>query len=276
MPLYVLTNIPSMRAQRHLGVSQRGLNTTLERLASGKRINSAKDDPAGLLLSTRLGKSVTAWQSGSNSLNMGLDLIATADSFLTILVDDLERLYQLASDAMNGLLSNGERSLLNEEYSRILPEMQRLALNTKFLDQTLLAGGMTVSIRVGEGTGNNVTIQIGALTYGGGALAISNTSITSQGAASAALQALSNAFSSIGQIIAEVGAQGNAFTKSVDAQNALVENLTAAKGRILNADLAVETTNLTNQQIVVQSGISALVQANSAQTLALALLGGGR
>ncbi|MBN2483047.1 MAG: hypothetical protein JXD21_02435 [Candidatus Omnitrophica bacterium] len=275
MPLYILSNIPSMRAQRHLGVQQRGLNTTLERLASGKRINTAKDDPAGLLLSTRLGKSVTAWTSGSNSLNMGLDLIATADSFLTILVEDLERLYQLASDAMNGLLSNGERSLLNEEYSRILPEMQRLALNTKFLDQTLLAGGMTVSIRVGEGAGNNVTIMIGALTYGGGALAISNTSITSQGAASAALQALSNAFSSIGQVIAEIGAQGNAFTKSVDAQNALVENLSAAKGRIMNADLAVETTNLTNQQIVVQSGISALVQANSAQTLALALLGGG-
>ncbi|MBN2484256.1 MAG: hypothetical protein JXD21_08670 [Candidatus Omnitrophica bacterium] len=272
MPLYIRSNIPSMTAQRQLGIQQRGLNTTLERLASGKRINNAKDDPAGLLLAARLGKSITAWQSGSNSLKLGLDLINTADSYLTIMVEDLERLYQLASDAMNGLLSDSERGLLNEEYSRILPEMQRLALNTKFLDQTLLAGGMTVSIRVGEGTANNVTIQIGALTYGGGGLAISATSITSQGAASSALQALSNAFSAIGQVIAQVGAQGNAFTKSADAQDALVENLTAAKSRIINADLAQETTNLTNQQIIVQAGISALVQANSAQSLALGLL----
>lgn len=275
MPLYILSNIQSMRAQRHLGIQQRGLNTTLERLASGKRINNAKDDPAGLLLSTRFGKSVTAWKSGSNSLRLGLDLISTADSYLTILVEDLERLYQLGSDAMNGLLSNNERALLNEEFTRIIPEMQRLAQNTKFLDQTLLAGGMTVSIRAGEGAGNNVTIQIGTLTTGNNGLNISSQTIGTQAAASAALSALSAAFSTINQVIAEIGAQGNAFTKSVDAQDALVENLTAAKGRILNADLAQETTNLTNQQIVVQSGISALVQANSAQTLALALLGGG-
>lgn len=274
MPMYVLNNIPSMRAQRHLGVQQRGLNTTLERLASGKRINNAKDDPAGLLLSTRLGKSVTAWNSGTNSLEMGLDLLSTADSYLTILVEDLSRLYQLASDAMNGLLSDGERALLDEEFQEIIPEMDRLAVNTKFLDQTLLAGSLVATIRVGEGTGNNVNITIGTLTIGANGLNIDTLSITSLQAASAALQALSNAFSSINQVIAEIGAMGNAFTKSVDAQKALVENLSAAQGRIMNADLAEETTNLTNQQIVVQSGISALVQANSAQTLALALLGG--
>lgn len=263
-----------MSAQRNLGIQQRSLNTTLERLASGKRINSAKDDPAGLLLATRFGKSVTAWQSGTNSLNLGLDLISTADSYLTVMVEDMERLYQLASDAMNGLLSNDERALLNEEFTRIIPEMQRLALNTKFLDQTLLAGGMTVSIRAGEGAGNNVTIQIGTLTTGNNGLDISALTIGTQAAASAALSGLSMGFSTLNQVIAEIGAQGNAFTKSADAQGALVENLMAAKSRILNADLAAETTNLTNQQIVVQSGISALVQANSAQTLALGLLQG--
>jgi len=274
MPIFVLTNIPSMRAQRHLGVAQRALNTTLERLASGKRINRAEDDPAGLLVSNRLTRSIQSWQAGSDNLSMGLDLLHTADSYTTIILEDLERLNELANSAYNGLLSDTERALLNKEFTQIIPEIQRLAANTKFLGQTLLAGNLQVSVQAGEGTGNVVTVQIGTLTTGGTGLNISALTVSTQAQASTSLGALSDAFTQMTSVIAQIGAQAAAFTKSVDATDALVENLTAAQSRIMNADLAEETTNLTNSQIIVQSGISALVQANSAQTLALALLGG--
>ncbi len=276
MPMYVLSNIQSMRAQRYLGIAQRGLNTTLERLASGKRINRAQDDAAGLLLATRLTRGIQAWNQGAENLRMGLDMLSTADSFSTIILEDLQRLNELANAALNGMLSDDERELLNKEFREIIPEIQRLAVNTKYLGQTLLAGNLTVSIRAGEGVGNVVTVQIGALTYGAGGLQISGISIGTIADASGALSILSGtAFPQITSVMAQIGAQAAAFTKSVDATDALVENLTSARDRILLADLAEETTNLTNNQIVVQSGISALVQANAAQTLALALLGGG-
>ncbi|MCM8827071.1 MAG: hypothetical protein NC904_06100 [Candidatus Omnitrophica bacterium] len=285
MPIYTLTNIPSMRAQRYLGIAQRVLNITLERLSSGKRINRAQDDAAGLLLVTRFTKSIQAWETGGNNLRMGLDLLSTADSFTSIILEDLHRLNELANQANNGLLSDDERELLNMEFREIVPEIQRLALNTRFLGKTLLTGSLAVNVQAGEGASNVVSVVIrwmsggagsGGLTIGGNGLNISALSIGTASEALSTLQSLSlYAFPRITNFMANIGAQAAAFTKSVDATDALVENLISSRGRIENADLAKETTNLTNYQIVVQSGISALVQANAAQTLALALLGGG-
>ncbi len=275
MPIYTLTNIPSMRAQRYLGVAQRSLDTALERLSSGKRINNAGDDPAGLLLSTRFGRSVTAWDTGANNLRMGLDMLKTADSFSTIVKEDLQRMYELASQAKNGLLSDSERELLDKEFKEIIDEVERLTEQTKYLGRGLLNGSTNISIQAGEGTSNVVTVAISTITTGNNGLAISNLGISTFGRACTAVSALSTiSFERLANVVAEIGAKVNAFGKSIDATDALVENLTSAQSRIENADLAEETTNLTNAQIVVQSGISALVQANSAQTLALALLGG--
>ncbi|MBD3246397.1 MAG: hypothetical protein GF333_05235 [Candidatus Omnitrophica bacterium] len=274
MPIYVASNIPSERAQRYLGIAQRSLNTTLERLASGKRINSAQDDPAGLLMSNRLTRAVQAWDQGASNMRMGLDLLQTADSFMTIIEEDLLRMDELARESMNGLLTDDERNLLNKEFTEIIPEITRLTENTKYLGQTLFTG-LSVSLVAGEGAGNVVTVMINGMTTGAaGGLSITSLTIGTFSQASVAVGVLSaQAFPLLTSVIAQIGAQANAFTKSVDATDALVENLTAGRDRILLADLAQETTNLTNNQIIVQSGISALVQANSAQTLALGLLG---
>jgi len=272
MAIYTLSNIPSMRAQRYLNISQRSLNTALERLSSGKKINHASDDPAGMLLSTRFTRSIQAWETGANNLQMATDLLNTADSFSTIIREDVERLNELANQSLNGLLSDNERALLDEEFQAILPEINRLATNTKYLGLTIFSGALSVEVKAGEGSTNVVTVSISGLSTT--ALQINGQSIGNQGAASTALSAIGAAFSVLAGALAEIGAKASAFTKSMDATDALVENLAASKATIMNADLAKETTNLTNSQIVVQSGISALVQANSAQTLALSLLGG--
>ncbi|MBD3268622.1 MAG: hypothetical protein GF379_00365, partial [Candidatus Omnitrophica bacterium] len=247
MPIYTLSNIPSMRAQRYLGVSQRSLNTTLERLASGKRINNAQDDPAGLLLTTRFNRSITGWSQGAENLRMGLDLLSTADSFTTIILEDLNRLDELANESLNGLYSDEERALIDKEFQEIIPEIQRLATNTKYLGKTLLTGSLAVSIQSGEGSGNVVTVQIGCLTTGGNGLNVDGLTISTQAQASAVLSVLNaTSFNQINSVMAEIGAQASAFTKSVDATDALVENLSSARDRIYLADLAAETTNLTN------------------------------
>jgi flagellin len=284
MPIYVLSNIPSIRAQRNLGITQRALNTTLERLATGKRINRASDDPAGLLLSSKETKSIVAWNQGAENMRLGLDMLNTADSFTTIILEDLQRLNELANAAKNGLISDEERALLDLEFQQIIPEIDRLGENTQFLGRTLLGGGVSVEVQAGEGINNVITVRLkwisagasGGLTSGAaGGLAIDTLSIDTLANASNALTTLSRlSFPRIHDFMSRVGAQSAAFIKSVDATDALVENLTAARDRILLADLAEETTNLTNNQIIVQSGISALVNANAAQTLALALLGG--
>lgn len=159
MPIFIQSNIPSIRAQRNLGVAQRALNATLERLATGKRINRASDDPAGLLLSSRLTTSIQAWSTGADNLRLGLDLLNTADSFMTIVNDNLLRLNELANQAMNGLLSDDERSLLDQEFKEIIPEIQRLTQNTTFLGQTLFVG-LSVSVVAGDGVSNVVTVMI--------------------------------------------------------------------------------------------------------------------
>jgi flagellin len=283
MPIYVLSNIPSIRAQRNLGITQRALNTTLERLATGKRINRASDDPAGLLLSSKETKSIVAWNQGAENMRLGLDMLNTADSFTTVILDDLQRLNELANASKNGLISDEERALLDLEFQQILPEIDRLGENTQFLGRTLLGGGVSVEVQAGEGVNNVITVRLkwisagasGGLTSGANGLGIDTLSIDTLANASNALTTLSRlSFPRIHDFMSRVGAQSAAFIKSVDATDALVENLTAARDRLLLADLAEETTNLTNNQIIVQSGISALVNANAAQTLALALLGG--
>jgi flagellin len=279
MPIYVLGNIPSLNAQRNLGVAQRSLNQALERLSSGLRINSAKDDAAGMLIAARTQKSIIAWSVGANNLRLGGDLLATADSFGSIIIEDLQRMYDLTNQSLNGLLSDSERDLLNNEFRDLRNEVQRLAVNTRFLSQSLLTGDVDgLSVRTGEGAGNIVTLSIYGLTTGNaaaaGGISIALNVISSQGGASDAFVALSAAIERTTSTLGYIGAKSAAFAKSIDATDALVENLTSARNRIVNADVAAETTNLTNAQIIVQSGISALVQANSAQTLALSLLGG--
>lgn len=274
MPIYVLSNVPSMKAQRNLGISQRALNQALERLSSGKRINRAADDPSGLLIATRTSLSITAWSSGSANLHMGLDMLSTADSFGTVILEDLQRLYDLANQSNNGLITDAERSLLNQEFRETINEIQRLTINTKFLSQSLLTGDLqNISIKTGEGVSNIVTITISAITTGTTGLAISGISIDEQSLAASALSQIVSAISHLNSVMGVIGTKASAFTKSIDATDALVENLKSSNARLMNADMAAETTNLTNSQIIVQSGISALVQSNSAQTLALALLG---
>jgi flagellin len=273
MPLRILTNTQSLFAQANLGISQKGLNQALERLSSGLRINHAYDDPAGFLFALQMTFNITGEQSGTNNLHMAIDMLNTADSYTRTISEDMSRMSDLATQAHNGLLTGDQRAGLNYEFQELYAEIQRLATNASYNGKTLLDGGILGStVQSGFSVSDFVQISINALTqtalFGAAAMTIS----TMVGASTAIGIVNSGVTTVLSPAVAALGAQAAGWMKSADAQDFYTTNLKAARSRIQDADVAAETTNLTNYQVIVQSGIAALAQANSAQTLALGLL----
>jgi flagellin len=276
MPLRINLNANSLFAQTNLAVKQRAMSTALERLSSGLRINHSSDDAAGFLLSLQMQFQIVGVDAGTNNLSMAIDLLNTADSYTRTISDDMTRMVDLASQAKNQLLTGNQRTALNFEFQELLDEIQRLTTNATYNGRTLLDGGLNgVTVQTGASNGDIVIVSIGTMTTG--AVAGLGISMLSIGTFTAAMSAISMINSAVNIIlspnVASIGAQAAGWLKSVDAQQMYSTNLKAARSRIVDADIAVETTNMTNAQVVVQSGIAALAQANSAQTLALGLIG---
>lgn len=278
MALRILTNIPSLTAQRNLDIAQRALTKALERLSSGIRINRAADDPAGFLVSILMDFQVKGVDVGTNNLLMAVDLLNTADAYVRTISENLTRMEELAFLAHNSLLSDAQRAAYNLEFQERIIEIQRLASNAAYMGKALLTGSLVGSIiQTGPSLVDVVTISIETLTTGACGLNISGLSISTMSSASQVIFTMPTTINTyFGPRIANIAAQASAWLSSSDAQKALLEALKAGKSRIWDADLAAETTNLTNAQVIVQSGIAALAQANAAQTLALGLIGMGR
>jgi flagellin len=273
MALYIQSNIDSIVAQNHLGVAKDALSTALERISSGLRINHSADDPAGALFGMQMQFQIQGENVGSNNLNMAVDLLNTADSFIQAINSDLTTMASLADQARNALLTNDQRGSLNTEYFALASEINRIATNANYNQKALIDGTLLgVTIQTGFSAADVVTFSLPyALTTAN--LGITANSISQTGSAGAALSALNSALTAIiAPLIAQVGSLASSWASSVTATNAYTATLSAARARIMNADIAQETTNLTNSQVIVQSGIAALAQANSAQTLALGLL----
>lgn len=276
MGFRILTNTMSLVAQTNLSYTQRALTTALERLSSGSRINHAYDDPAGYLMSIQMQFQITGNDVGTNNLYMAVDALNTADSFLRVMQDDLQRMNELAYLAKNDLLTADQRATYNNEFVELVDEIQRLATNANYNGRVLMSGSLQgVTIQTGASATNVVTMSINTLTIGTSGLNVSNLSISTISGANCAILQLASAIRfNLGPTVAVIGAQASGWYRSTAAQEAYSTNLKAARSRIYDADIAVETTNLTNAQVIVQSGIAALAQANSAATLALGLIGG--
>jgi flagellin len=273
MAFYTLSNIDSLVAQKNLSVAKDSLSSALERISSGLRVNHAGDDPAGYLFGLQMKYQINGTDTGTNNLNMAIDLMNTADSYLTAITGDITQMQGLADQAKNALLTNDQRGVLNGTYLQLASEVQRMALNANYNQRALLDGSLTgVTIQTGFSSADVVTFS---LPY---ALTTANLGLTTYGisqvsTAGNTISALnSSLIAVIAPLVEGIGAFASSWAASVTAQSAYSANLTAARGRIMNADIAAETTNLTNSQVIVQSGIAALAQANSAQTLALGLL----
>jgi len=275
MALTINTNVASLNAQRNLSGSQASLATSLQRLSSGLRINSAQDDAAGLAISERLSTQINGNNQAVSNANDAISLMQTADGGASQISDNLQRMRELAVESANGTLNSGDRANLQVEFSALGAEVSRLSNATKFNNVNLLNSGSTFTFQVGAGTTSNDQISVSTADIQASTLAIDSASINISAGASAALAAITNLDSAINTITttrAGFGAALNRTQAVISSLQIAVENQSAARSRITDTDFAAETANLSRNQILQQAGTAMLAQANALPQQVLTLL----
>ncbi|BAK75323.1 flagellin [Pseudogulbenkiania sp. NH8B] len=278
MALTVNTNIASLNAQRNLNNSTSSLNQSLQRLSSGLRVNSAKDDAAGLAISQTLTSAIRGNNQAIRNANDGVSVGQTAEGALGQITNNLQRIREIAVQASNGSVSDTNRSQLQKEVDQLTQEISRITQTTQFNGTSLLSGGSALTFQVGSSgsADNQLTISASDLTslhsYNTALSATVTIDVTTQGAASAALSGLDADLSSVSSSRSDFGAVQNRFDAVVANLSNYVENLSSANSRIVDVDFAAETANLTKNQILQQAGTSILKTANSTTQSALSLL----
>lgn len=265
MASVINTNIASLNTQRNLSSSQSALSTSLQRLSSGLRINSSKDDAAGLAIATRMDSQVRGQQVAIRNANDAISFAQVAEGGLSKQTDALQRMRELAVQSINGTNTSTDRTNLNAEFSQLTDEVTRLKGATKFNGVAVF--GTAQTFQVGADAGDTIsTASVTAATIAG--------SVSDVAAASAAITAIDAALTAANTNRATLGAIQNRFESVVSNLQISVENQSASKSRIMDADFAAETANLTRSQILQQAGTAMLAQANSLPNNVLSLLRG--
>jgi len=265
----VLNNIASLNSKRNLATSQKGLNKTINRLSTGLRINSASDDAAGLQISNNLRADIRILNQGRRNANDGIGIIQVADGVLEEVTDQLTRAAELAEQAASGTTSTSGRAALDAEFTQIKAAINALGTDTKFNGKTIF--GSTFSVQVGDET--TTDIDVAASTLSTTSLAISTNTMTTAATASVALGAIQTAINTVSSMRGNLGATEQRLKTITNSLGITAENLQAAESQIRDADIATEVVNLTKFQILTQSGVSSLAQANASQQSILSLLG---
>lgn len=276
MAAVINTNIASINSQRNLASSQASLNRSIERLSSGLRINSAKDDAAGLSIATRMDAQVRGSNVAIRNANDAISFAQTADGALGNVTDALQRMRELAVQSANATNNAGDRTNLNAEFAQLQSEITRITGNTKFNGNAVLTGTAN-TFQVGADTTDTIAVQGTDLTAAAAKTAVAagaTIDVTTAAKATAAMTAIDNALDEVNTERATFGAVQNRFSSVVSNLQNKVENTSAAKSRIMDADFAAETANLTRGQILQQAGTAMLAQANSMPNGVLALLKG--
>lgn len=281
MAATINTNAISLNAQRNLSVSQNALATSVQRLSSGLRINSAKDDAAGLAISERMNAQVRGFNVAIRNANDGVSMAQTAEGGMQSVTDNLQRMRELAVQAMNGTLSTGASSdaaNLDTEYQALALEIDRVISGSKFNGIETLNVTAAIKFQVGAGTAATDVIDTSGVSASltiSGVTGLSANSISAGSAgASAAITAIDAQLDAVNTARANWGAIQNRFQAVVQNLQVSSENIAAARGRIVDADFAQETANLTRGQILQQAGTAMLAQANSLPNNVLTLLRG--
>lgn len=273
MALGINTNVASISAQNQLGKSQNLSDQALQRLSSGLRINSAKDDAAGLAISTRFDTQIRGLTVAQRNANDGISLAQTAEGGLNETVNNLQRVRELAVQAANGSLTDDDRALLQAEVSQRLEEIGRISEETQFNGQNVLDGslGSAVSFQVGSESGQTITVNLSEDMSDTG-LGVDGVDISTASGASAALDTLSDALDTVNEFRSDLGAVQNRFESTINNLSTNIESASAANSRIIDADFAAETAKLAKANVLQQAGISVLAQANARPNQVLSLL----
>ncbi len=307
----VNTNVVALNAQRNLSTSQSSLAQSMQRLSSGLRVNSARDDAAGLAIAERMNAQIKGMNVAVRNANDGISLAQTAEGALGKIGDNLQRMRELAVQSRNATNSDGDRANLQKEFKQLQAEIDRTVKGTKFNGTALFASGAstTLSFQVGAGTDATDRIDIDGAVLGGGAkgtatvVDATGTSATADlmatvtsnwdgtkgisiggGASGAAtkiastsqiddaIKVIDKALDAINDKRASFGASQNRFEAVISNLQTNIENQTASRGRIVDADFATETANLSRSQILQQAGTAMVAQANQLPQQVLSLL----
>ena len=285
MAAFINTNTASMNAQRNLNASQGSLTTSLQRLSSGLRINSAKDDAAGLAIADRMTSQIRGNNVAIRNSNDGISLAQTAEGALGKMGDSLQRMRELAVQSRNSTNSNSDKDALNGEFQELAKEVLRVAGGTTFNGKAILGAdagsGKDLTFQVGAGTTANdvIALKTKNMTTEASITAVTGTSAKIDNTADAAaiktvIDNLDTALTTINTERSAYGATQNRFESVVANLQVSVESQSASRSRIMDTDFASETASLTRGQILQQAGTAMLAQANSLPNGVLSLLRG--
>jgi flagellin len=285
MAITLGANIASLNVTRQMQVTSDGLRNSYERLSSGQRVNRGKDDAAGLSIAASLANSTRLAQVAIRNSNDGISVVSIADGALSEIANILSRQAELASQASNGFFGAAQRSALQNEFSSLGSEVERIAVSTNFNGINLLSGTQTTVLQVGFDTTSVSQITIGGIqgtlqnlglaASGSSALLYSLTgtsTLYSQSAARAALEAVNSAISSLATNRGALGALESRLQATIQNLSIARENYASAESRIKDVDIAEEAANLARLSVLQQAGAAILAQANQSPQLALQLL----
>lgn len=286
MAINIRTNLPALSAQRNLDASSGRLATSYQRLSSGLRINRASDDAAGLAIAENLKANSSTATVAMRNANDGISVITIADQATGQIANVLTRMGELAEQSSNGVIDNTQRSAIQNEFTALASEIERIAVTTKFNGLALLNGQQDITFQIGFDGASTSQLTYGSIDVrlAGMGLAqvgsssstfsiIGNTEGDAQVAARSALDAIQVAITSVNQKRGGLGALENRLEVTINNLQVARENFKAAESRIRDVDVATEAAELTRLNILQQAGAAVLAQANQVPQLALQLLG---
>jgi len=275
--LTIKSNIMADMAARHLGNSYNALATSVERLASGLRINTAKDDAAGLAVRELMRADIAVLQQGVRNTQDGISMVQTMEGAMATINDALVRMKQLAEQAATGVYSSAQRDIMNSEFEEMAAEIDRIAQATVFNSVTLLdSASSDVTVHFGQradGTDDTIDVAAVNMRIASGLQIDSDTiDITNTTNASTALTAVTSAITAYANARASFGYKMNRMESTAQVLGIQAENLATAESRVSDVDVATEMTELTRNQVLAQAGVAMLAQANALPQMALTLL----
>jgi flagellin len=273
------TNVSALYSQNAMKINSRAMSSAMEQLSTGSRINSAKDDAAGLAIGQSMTSQIRGLNQAVRNANDGINMMQTAEGALVEQSNMLQRMRELAVQASNGTYSTDQRGYLNTEFSALSSQIESIATQTQWNGQSLLTGANVNSIgatsgqfdfQVGQTSGQTISITISAMTQA--EFNLSSLTVSTASTASTAITTIDSALDTINNQRATIGAGINRLTYAADNMTNIAANVTASRSTIMDTDYALASTQLSKTQIIQQASTAMLAQANQQPQSVLALL----
>ncbi len=267
------TNVSALYSQNAMKTNARAMSTAMEQLSTGTRVNSAKDDAAGLAIGQNMTSQIRGLNMAVRNLNDGINMMQTAEGAMIEQSNMLQRMRELAVQSMNGTYSSVQRSYLDLEFQQLNSQINDISTDTTWNDQVLLDDSVgTFTFQAGQASGQTISIVIGDMGNGSTGLAISGEAIDTYANSASALTAITSALETINQQRATIGAGINRMEYAVDNLSNISSNATQSRSTIMDTDYATATTALAKTQIIQQAATAMLAQANQQSQGVLQLL----